>query len=703
VTRVLVHRPGFTDDLLQFDGASIKQILDKCTMLQASPEEEGKAKARLDGRIDGLHRLRSGDFRVFYTFDDDKVSLWAVRRKTVKGQYRGKKGGDVTYNGLDEVEDDDVDLEIPGVGAASQGFREWVRPRAERTPLPEAITVELLGALQVPATFHARLLPTEDQESLLDCPGVPAEFLLAIDRHMFEEPIDLRGEQPELYAPGGVEDLLRFTEGKVVPFLLRLSLEQEKYVRWALDAGGPTLVKGGPGTGKSTVALYRVREMVPILRAAGVENPTILFTTYTNALVTFSTQLLRSLLGDDFECVHVRTVDKVVNQVLRVAGESMQRPDARARSRIEGEALDAPAFDGNALRVAAQRQSLGRLGRDYVFEEIRTIVHGRDLHTLDGYLAARRPGRQVPLGETQRRSIWAVATTYDELLAKAGYRTWEQARSRAADLAAGDAPGLPRYDAVVIDEAQDLDAGALRLLVRICAAPNRLFLTADESQAIYAAGFGWSDVHDQLKFRGRTGVLRANHRSTRQIAEAAHDYLAAGLADELVPDQQTYVHEGALPAVRAVADRAAEVDLVARYLRGASHALRLTIGSGAVLVPDRYSGEPLAAALNERVIPAVYRDSREFELDDNSITVLPFVAAKGLEFPIVAVAGFRGSNFPHIPADAEPEAQVDLLVRARRTLFVCMTRAMRALLVVTPMGDDSMLYDGFDPRLWNTE
>ena len=50
----------------------------------------------------------------------------------------------------------------------------------------------------------------------------------------------------------------------------------------------------------------------------------------------------------------------------------------------------------------------------------------------------------------------------------------------------------------------------------------------------------------------------------------------------------------------------------------------------------------------------------------------------------------------------DDDAQTDLLVRERRTLFVAATRAMRALLVVTPKGDDSMLFDGFDSKLWNT-
>ena len=132
MTRVLVQRPGFLDDLLTFDAPSMKQIVDKCRMLETSPEEGGKAKVRLSGRSDGLHRLRTGKFRIFYTFDDEKVSLWGVRRKTVKGEYRGKKGGDVTYEGIDEVEDNDLDIDIPEL-APQKTFDDWVQPVDEKT------------------------------------------------------------------------------------------------------------------------------------------------------------------------------------------------------------------------------------------------------------------------------------------------------------------------------------------------------------------------------------------------------------------------------------------------------------------------------------------------------------------------------------------------------------------------------------------
>lgn len=470
---------------------------------------------------------------------------------------------------------------------------------------------------------------------------------------------------------------------------------------WATTANGPTLVRGGPGTGKSTVAIYRAREMLRVLREAGAAEPRLLFTTYTNALVTFSRQLLRSLLGDDAICVDVRTADSLVGQILGRCGMNLPRPNASKRESLRTAALAATQFPGNALQQAAHARTIERLGRRYVFDEIETVIHARDLTSFTEYETTPRPGRRVGLTSDQRRSVWAVTEAYGRVLTDAGVQTWEQARAAAARLARTRETSVPTYDAVIVDEAQDLDASALRLLVEVCEEPNRLFITADVHQTIHAAGFSWQAVHDDLRFVGRTGVLRANHRSTKEITEAARSYLAAGIPEDLQPDDQSYVHTGPPPAIRAVADTKAEADLVARFLRGATRELRLTIGSGAVLVPDRYAGEPLAEALESREIPAVYRTSRDFELDDNSISILPLTAAKGLEFPVVAVAGFGRSNWPHLDG-LEGDAEIEALVKARRTLFVAMTRAMRALLVVTPADDDSMLFDGFDPELWNT-
>ena len=114
------------------------------------------------------------------------------------------------------------------------------------------------------------------------------------------------------FVTGSPDELLRFKEGNLLGFLLKLNPEQGKFVTWASNATGPTLLKGSPGTGKSTVALYRTREILQQLQARGVSQPRILFTTYTNALVTFSEQLLQQLLGQDAQFVEVKTADALI-------------------------------------------------------------------------------------------------------------------------------------------------------------------------------------------------------------------------------------------------------------------------------------------------------------------------------------------------------------------------------------------------------
>ena len=74
-------------------------------------------------------------------------------------------------------------------------------------------------------------------------------------------------------------------------------------------------------------------------------------------------------------------------------------------------------------------------------------------------------------------------------------------------------------------------------------------------------------MHDCLKFQGRTSVLRANFRSTRQIGEAAQSYLAAGaLEPEAV--ERIYVNTGARPLVRSVTSDIEETQLLASFSAG---------------------------------------------------------------------------------------------------------------------------------------
>ena len=167
----------------------------------------------------------------------------------------------------------------------------------------------------------AALLKCKTEDDLLNA-DVPLEICTRVVDVIFPRDYEQVAEQQPDLVTGDVDNLLRYKEGSLLGFLLRLSPAQEKYVTWGLSATGPTLLKGGPGTGKSTVALYRAREFVRALRRAGNPFPRILFTTYTNALVTYSQQLLSELLGEDAACVEVQTADELAMSIVGKSGGS---------------------------------------------------------------------------------------------------------------------------------------------------------------------------------------------------------------------------------------------------------------------------------------------------------------------------------------------------------------------------------------------
>jgi hypothetical protein len=133
------------------------------------------------------------------------------------------------------------------------------------------LTEELLDRLLIPKACFPVLLTcrTFDDLSEADVPAMVRDRLFDC---ITEPNFDRVLSQPS-FVTGSTDDLLRFKQGDLLGFLLKLNSEQEKYVTWALNATGATLLKGSPGTGKSTVALYRTREILRQLQTTGIDRP----------------------------------------------------------------------------------------------------------------------------------------------------------------------------------------------------------------------------------------------------------------------------------------------------------------------------------------------------------------------------------------------------------------------------------------------
>src|SRR2546425_2191860 len=424
-------KPSFAAEWRALPPKEEHQVFEKIKLLEQDPTPDGKTKIQLKKYKDkDLYRLRCGDYRILYTYKDPYISLLALRRRR------------------EDTYDEDLDVEF--LGGFDPDFGDIIdteptrlehilalqEPEAKRLPRP--ITEELLTNLHVPEEYRPHLLAIQTEDALLACLNVPEEHIEQIMEYMFPKPLSQILQQPD-YLLDDVDDLLRYKEGELLGFLLRLSPEQERFVSWAIKATGPTQVKGGPGTGKSTVALYRVRSLIEKLRNMGQADPCILFTTYTTALVNSSEQLLKQLLGEDARYVEVQTADKKMSDILKRAGVPKKTPnDNGIIQKIFQRALKQTRFEGNVLQQQAQQQSLERLSLDYLLEEINKVIVARQIKSLQDYINARRPGRKVRLSDIQKKGIWQVYETFQRQLKYAGVETWEQARARAELLVSKD-------------------------------------------------------------------------------------------------------------------------------------------------------------------------------------------------------------------------------------------------------------------------
>src|SRR5690606_24211758 len=299
----IVQKPSFYNDLFALPKDVQKRITGAVRRIAADPVSGGGNSERcLKHLYSNLYRYRIGDYRLLYAVGDRCVSLLAIgHRNDIYDRFRASpadlrpgpcKASSAERRGIPTTAYETMTQaaaagEFDEDGAAAQ------EPPLEKTP---QLLLELLDLWGVEERYHDAILRCRSVDELLDLdlPEDITEKLL----HWHEPPdIDRIIEQPTM-ALDDVEDLNRYMEGSLKRFLLKLDPEQERVAARTLQ--GPTLVKGGPGTGKSLVALYRLKNLLEAPKQGVLfaeKTPRILFVTYTRALINVSEELLVELLG----------------------------------------------------------------------------------------------------------------------------------------------------------------------------------------------------------------------------------------------------------------------------------------------------------------------------------------------------------------------------------------------------------------------
>src|ERR1022692_2173568 len=432
---------------------------------------------------------------------------------------------------------------------------------------------------------------------------------------------------------------------------------------------GPARVSGGPGTGKTIVALHRVKWLVQRLPPDS-SGKDVLFTTFNKNLAVDLRQRLLQLGGPELlDRVDVVNIDRLATQVVSEA-----QPGTRPHWMDDSKAID-------LWRAVMLELGETRWDAEFLHDEWSQVVLGHAITSQQEYFRARRAGRGRQLNRAQRAVIWELVEQFTRRLDDQNLWTFRRVAAHAARLERElAATREPRYRHIVVDEAQDLSSAHWMLLrAMVSRGANDLFLAGDTHQRIYDNYVSLGSLG--IEIRGRSSRLTLTYRSTHEILTAASRILGTESWDDMDDgtdslDGYRSVLRGPQPEFRAYRSWQEELDGILRQVR------EWTGGDAsiAVSVPTKKQVEQVESYLSAHGVPAGSIGPDGPRLHDG-VHVGTLQRFKGLEYQRMILAGITDAAVPGQRVTADPARQQRELMRARSLVFVAATRARDALVI----------------------
>ncbi|GAA4684835.1 nuclease-related domain-containing DEAD/DEAH box helicase [Frondihabitans cladoniiphilus] len=485
-------------------------------------------------------------------------------------------------------------------------------------------------------------------------------------------PADGRAEtaEPEATLEADVDQALleALLAAPIEEWMAFLDPAQAKLVRRSFN--GPARIRGAAGTGKTVVGLHRAAYL-----AHQLSRPRrILFTTYVKTLPPVLATLLARLapeVADRVEFVHVHgfAVD-----LLRQRG---------IPHRIDPMGATA-AFDDAWSRLEGSGPlTKGGLTRSYWHEEITKVIKGRGITTFDAYADLARVGRRHRVTIDQRQAVWDLFVAYTEGLRRRGITDFEDIVLLARDSLR--ASPVTDYDAVLIDEAQDLSAAMVDLLHGLVGdRPDGLTLIGDGQQTIYPGGYTLGELG--ISLAGRGVVMTVNHRNTAEILDFANAVVDGDEFGDIEGGASgrdavaTVSRTGPTPELRTFSSNSAHDEALLERLREILRNGDARLGDIAILAATTWQLAATVALLQRAEVP--YLDLAGYDgTPVAAVKVGTIKRSKGLEFKQVLVSRLDRQTLRRPNPEVLSPSDLEKLELSRRELYVAMTRARDGLWV----------------------
>ncbi|MCH2049039.1 MAG: tetratricopeptide repeat protein [Trichodesmium sp. ALOHA_ZT_67] len=434
---------------------------------------------------------------------------------------------------------------------------------------------------------------------------------------------------------------------------LPLKLTPEEYKLAKLS--GNLLLSGSAGTGKTTVALYRMiqkRQYKNLGRRLYIAYNDLLVNNAEEQfykIVTTSCQLeLESKKSNNQVIFEFKNIQKLCLEILKKHQKIYYLQDE----------VNYQVFSEMYRAHPGKKQYPTNL----IWEEIRGIIKGKQLAITEDILSEKEyekitRNRVISMSNKNRREIYKIAEWYQKKLQKEKLYDEIDIVRQVLQLLKNNP--IKKYDLIVCDEVQDLTEIQLELLFNLVAPSGNLFFAGDSYQMISPSGFRWETLKN--KFYPHRQVyqqtLKFNFRSVGSLVN---------LANQLLKLRSRYL-------AKSVSNYSISNSISGQLARLISADYQTLIGI--LKETSLYPGDAILVRKES--------DKEKIRADLNSSFVFTIEEIKGLEFDTVFIVDFfqpqaklwskviRGGI---LKEKEKPQLQLEF-----NLLYVGITRASRVL------------------------
>lgn len=471
----------------------------------------------------------------------------------------------------------------------------------------------------------------------------------------------------------GENELEKYLDGDFEKWQIFLHPTQRVLVE--SDYKGSVKVTGCGGTGKTVAALHRLKRL-----SEGAPRKSVLYTTYTKALIRNVRQKIRNLHVNEDACV----IDNIDGLLSEVASKYGIKP--KGWNVLDYIKVDYGKTKNQEIWEDIVDNNLTAFDADFLYQEYLDVIAYNNITDLKAYLRQPRRGRSKALSVKQRMEIWKLVEMYVAEKKEQHYFD----RSELFNITANylNDNGIHPFAHIIADEIQDFSNPELRFLRALTPeGPNDLFMVGDPYQRIYNnRQINFSSVGINVRGK-RSRRLKVNYRTTEEIKRQAVSVVKGcaydnfdGEAEKL--DGYVSLMHGPQPEYNVYPSPQEEQNAVLKFIKEC-HEGGISYKDIAIANPRRDGLRDFQSSLHISGMP--YKNLENSDSGDiDGIVLSTMHNMKGLEFKVVIITGINHNSFPSKPYNwngMDKREQTNHMMNQRSLMYVAITRAMQKVLI----------------------